>query len=93
MNRLIEKSDESKNNESKKQVSPQFGHLILIDRSVDFVTPFCTPLNYEGLLDEIYSIKSGTIEIPNLELKRLNLSNDDPVSFFFLFISSKNSLK
>jgi hypothetical protein len=84
MNRLMEKSDESKNND-RKHISPQFGHLILIDRNVDFVTPFCTPLNYEGLLDEIYSIQTGTIDIPNSEIKRLNLSNDDPVSCLLVF--------
>ena len=98
MIKLMEKSDESKIND-RKHVSPQFGHLILIDRHVDFVTPFCTPLNYEGLLDEIYSIQTGTIDIevqnksdiavqnktdfeyPKSEIQRLNLSNDDPVSF------------
>lgn len=52
---------------------------------VDFVTPFCTPLNYEGLLDEIYEIKTSSIEIPDSEIKKLILTNDDPVSIFLNF--------
>jgi hypothetical protein len=124
MKRLMEKSDKPKNNDGR-HITPLFDHLILIDRDIDFVTPFCTPLNYEGLLDEMYSIKSSTVEIPikipaatkktqlspisqnttytasqipqttstlsvssnsqNSEIQKLNLSNEDAVSFVFLF--------
>ena len=31
--------------------------LIILDRTVDLVTPLSTPLNYEALIDEIYGIK------------------------------------
>ena len=33
--------------------------LIIIDRSVDWVTPMCTQLTYEGMLDEFMGIKNG----------------------------------
>jgi hypothetical protein len=30
--------------------------LIMVDRNVDLVTPFCVSQNYEGLLDEMFRI-------------------------------------
>jgi vacuolar protein sorting-associated protein 33A len=35
----------------------QIDSLVIIDRSVDMVTPFCTQLTYEGLIDEYIGIK------------------------------------
>ena len=32
---------------------PEIDRLILIDRSVDMVTPLITPLTYEGVIDEV----------------------------------------
>lgn len=32
---------------------PEIDRLILIDRSVDMVTPFITPLTYEAVIDEV----------------------------------------
>jgi hypothetical protein len=32
--------------------------LIVIDRQVDLVTPLCTQLTYEGLIDEVIGIKN-----------------------------------
>lgn len=37
--------------------------LIIIDRSVDWVTPMCTQLTYEGMLDEFMGIKNCTSEV------------------------------
>lgn len=33
--------------------------MVIIDRTVDLVTPMCTQLTYEGLIDEIYGIHSS----------------------------------
>jgi hypothetical protein len=35
--------------------------IIILDRQVDMVTPMCTQLTYEGLLDEIFGIKHGLL--------------------------------
>ncbi len=35
--------------------------LIILDRSIDMVTPMCTQLTYEGLLDEILGLNYGQI--------------------------------
>ena len=38
---------------------PEIDDLILVDRHTDMVTPMCTQYTYEGLIDEMYSIKHG----------------------------------
>lgn len=42
---------------------PEIDTLILLDRSVDFVTPLLTPLTYEGIIDEFIGIHHGAIKI------------------------------
>lgn len=39
------------------QIVPKIDNLILIDRSVDYLTPMMTQLTYEGLVDEYLGIK------------------------------------
>ncbi|XP_030747567.1 vacuolar protein sorting-associated protein 33A [Sitophilus oryzae] len=38
--------------------------LLLIDRSVDLITPLATQLTYEGLIDEIFGINNSTANFP-----------------------------
>ena len=42
---------------AEREVVPKIDSLILLDRSVDFLTPLSTQLTYEGLIDEIYGIR------------------------------------
>ncbi|XP_047047911.1 vacuolar protein-sorting-associated protein 33 homolog isoform X2 [Lolium rigidum] len=42
---------------------PEIDTLILLDREVDMVTPMCSQLTYEGLLDELLEIHNGTVEV------------------------------
>mmetsp|Transcript_30543 Transcript_30543/g.58825 ORF Transcript_30543/g.58825 Transcript_30543/m.58825 type:complete len:626 (-) Transcript_30543:289-2166(-) len=44
-------------------VNAEVETLILIDRDVDLVTPMCTQLTYEGLIDEVLRISNGTVEM------------------------------
>lgn len=37
--------------------------LIILDRQIDLVTPLCTQLTYEGLIDELLGIKNGNFLI------------------------------
>lgn len=37
--------------------------MIILDRQVDMVTPLCTQLTYEGLIDEIIGIKNSFVEV------------------------------
>ena len=40
---------------------PQIDAVVLLDRSVDLITPLSTQLTYEGLIDEVYGIKYGKL--------------------------------
>ncbi|RHZ50271.1 hypothetical protein Glove_502g6 [Diversispora epigaea] len=44
-------------------VSQNIDSLIIIDRSVDLITPLCTQLTYEGLIDEVFSIRASHVEV------------------------------
>ena len=46
-----------------KEIAPQIDAIILLDRTVDLLTPLSTQLTYEGLIDEIYSIKYCELEL------------------------------
>ncbi|KAG0261630.1 hypothetical protein DFQ27_002865 [Actinomortierella ambigua] len=45
------------------QLSQHIDSLIIIDRGVDLVTPLCTQLTYEGLIDELFHIKNSFVEV------------------------------
>ncbi|KAI3705526.1 hypothetical protein L1987_75765 [Smallanthus sonchifolius] len=42
---------------------PEINTLIILDRELDMVTPMCTQLTYEGLLDELLHINNGAVEV------------------------------
>ncbi|XP_062405270.1 vacuolar protein sorting-associated protein 33B [Sardina pilchardus] len=46
----------------QKTQKPDIGNVFLIDRDVDFVTPLCSQVVYEGLVDDIFRIKCGSVE-------------------------------
>ncbi|KAM4593917.1 vacuolar protein sorting-associated protein 33B isoform 1-T3 [Odontesthes bonariensis] len=49
--------------EGEKQAHrAEIGNVFLIDRDVDFVTPLCSQVVYEGLVDDIFRIKCGCVE-------------------------------
>ena len=43
----------------KFENNPQISQCIIIDRTVDMITPCLTPRTYEGLLDEVFQIDTG----------------------------------
>ncbi|KAL0227929.1 hypothetical protein RCL1_004072 [Eukaryota sp. TZLM3-RCL] len=46
-----------------RPISPEIERLIIFDRTFDPITPMCTQLTYEGLLDEIIGINCGSISL------------------------------
>ena len=68
-----------------KQVS-QIDSLIIVDRSIDLVSPLITQLTYEGLIDEIYGIRNNNVKLPSAKFNQgqkdskenapINLSTD-----------------
>lgn len=45
-----------------QQQDPRVSELILFDRKTDLVTPLCSQLTYEGILDDVFGIKCGFVE-------------------------------
>ncbi|RIA91417.1 vacuolar protein sorting 33A [Glomus cerebriforme] len=48
---------------STLSVSQNIDSLIILDRSVDLITPLCTQLTYEGLIDEVFGIRTSHVEV------------------------------
>lgn len=44
-------------------VMPEINTLILLDREVDMITPMCSQLTYEGLVDEFLHVNNGAVEL------------------------------
>ncbi|KAJ1655506.1 Vacuolar protein-sorting-associated protein 33 [Dispira simplex] len=44
-------------------VSQTIDTLLIIDRQVDLISPLCTQLTYEGLIDERFGIKNSLVEV------------------------------
>ncbi|KAK3911950.1 Vacuolar protein sorting-associated protein 33A [Frankliniella fusca] len=61
-------------NPSSSSIAPsQIDQVILLDRSVDLLTPLATQLTYEGLIDEIFGIQNNTVKLP---AEHFSSSND-----------------
>ncbi|KAK4717317.1 hypothetical protein R3W88_015655 [Solanum pinnatisectum] len=50
-------------NTSEQMGVPEINTIILLDREVDMITPMCSQLTYEGLLDEFLGISNGAVEL------------------------------
>lgn len=48
---------------SSEIVMPEINTLILLDREVDMITPMCSQLTYEGLVDELLHVNNGAVEL------------------------------
>lgn len=67
-------------NREEEDAKPSFAqstieHLLLLDRSVDLLSPVVTQLTYEGLIDEIFGIKDNTVHLP---ARKFHDSEDSP---------------
>ncbi|KAM4039583.1 vacuolar protein sorting-associated protein 33B isoform 1-T2 [Anomaloglossus baeobatrachus] len=47
---------------TQKERKPDLGLVFMIDRDVDYITPLCSQVVYEGLVDDIFRIKCGSVE-------------------------------
>lgn len=59
MNKLSKESQNLKADISKqKSINCQIDQLLLLDRSIDLISPLATQITYEGLIDELYGINN-----------------------------------
>ena len=60
-----------------------FSEIILFDRNCDWVTPMCSQLTYEGMLDDVFTIENGFVrfnkEITGKSDVKVLLNEKDPV--------------
>lgn len=61
---------------------PEIEQVILLDRTVDLVTPMLTQFTYEGMLDEVFRIKNASMDVdsePGAEkpTKKIQLNSSD----------------
>ncbi|RWS08819.1 Vacuolar protein sorting-associated protein 33A-like protein [Dinothrombium tinctorium] len=61
------------------QITPQIDCLLLLDRSVDLLSPLVTQLTYEGLIDELYNIKNNSVKLPSEKFAQPNEDNKNDV--------------
>ncbi|CAB0035911.1 unnamed protein product [Trichogramma brassicae] len=62
---LMQRLDRELDNKRKTNASmPVIEHLLLLDRSLDLLSPLVTQLTYEGLIDEIFGINNTTVKLP-----------------------------
>lgn len=45
--------------DSKSAYSDSFDSILILERGSDLITPLCTQLTYQGLIDEIFGISSS----------------------------------
>uniref|UniRef100_A0A9L0IB07 VPS33B late endosome and lysosome associated n=1 Tax=Equus asinus TaxID=9793 RepID=A0A9L0IB07_EQUAS len=58
---LWRKLEDEEDGETKGR-RPEIGHIFLLDRDMDFVTALCSQVVYEGLVDDTFRIKCGSVD-------------------------------
>ena len=92
LNDLI-KREEDENEVNFKDAEEIFG-IIILDRTIDNITPFCSNYTYEGLIDELFDINYNKIHIDenilNEEKKKDNKKKEENKKVYFLTSSENN---
>ncbi|XP_061451697.1 vacuolar protein sorting-associated protein 33B [Rhineura floridana] len=82
---------------------PEIGHIFLMDRDVDYITALCSQVVYEGLVDDTFRIKCGSVDfgpdvtssdrsikvLLNAQDKVFNQIRNEHFSSVFGFLSQK----
>src|SRR5690349_2384412 len=71
-------------------MSQNVDSLIIIDRSADLITPLCTQLTYEGLIDEVFGIRASQVE---LDSSSVGISSSNPAISSAAGTSSQQSVQ
>ena len=81
---------EEKENQIYENKKNDIGCMIILDRNIDFLTPMCLQLTYEGIIDEFFSINYNTIV---LDSEILNKKDSPNQSHTLLLNNSKKTYK
>ncbi|CAF0729800.1 unnamed protein product [Rotaria sordida] len=85
--RQLERGQSALNNQDTIPGGRQIQTVILFDRSVDLITPFCSQMCYEGLLDEYFNIEGARMKIPKTD----NTDNSGR-QFEYISLSTKDDM-
>ena len=91
LNDLI-KREENENDVNFKDTEEIFG-IIILDRTIDNITPFCSNYTYEGLIDELFDINYNKIQIDeNIlnEEKKKDVKKEENKKAYFITSSENN---
>jgi len=66
-----------KERENDLKVTDEILGMIVLDRSVDFLTTLTTNYTYEGLIDEFFGINLGTIKIKESFIRDIKVQNPE----------------
>ncbi|KAK0073869.1 hypothetical protein PV325_009092 [Microctonus aethiopoides] len=75
LNRLDREEKDIVGSQHQSNMIPPIEHLLLIDRSIDLLSPLVTQLTYEGLIDEIFGIQWTTVQLP---ARKFHDADDSP---------------
>lgn len=76
----------------KEDIRPEIDRLLILDRTVDFVSPLVTQLTYEGLIDEVYGIHNATGQFPPERFSSDKKQEEDSKQNKKVILSSKDDL-
>ena len=61
MSRLRDEEHSTVGKGQEETMAPEIHSILILDRGCDLVSPLCTPLTYEGLVDEIIGIENAFV--------------------------------
>ena len=69
---------------SKTKGGPSITDVVIFDRQCDLTTPLLSQLTYEGILDDVFHVRSGYVEIPKTvseknQDSKVRVNSTDPV--------------
>jgi len=70
----------------------QIDRVLVIDRSIDLLTPLLTQLTYEGLIDEKYGIEHTFTCVPPEKFVNQSRSSEVPTEYKKISLTSKSAL-
>mgnify|MGYP001063228654 FL=1 len=86
--RQIEREQQRLQNIEPAVFGKQIQTVILFDRSVDVLTPFCSQMCYEGLLDEYFNVEGSRLKLPKKDGQNENAAKQ----FDHVSISTKDDV-
>ena len=75
--KIFETLVNEKEKENDLKVTDEILGMIVLDRSVDFLTTLTSNYTYEGLIDQFFGINLGTIKIKESFVKDIKVQNPD----------------